>query len=363
MSITIDAETDILDIDNKIKNMFKEQYEMLDIHKNRLTELLTTFQNDKISVKIKNNITKSIDELEKIISDIENNTDYNFYVSETCEILEEYKKILKVPLKASFLGKNKVDNNRYNIILQYARIAQKYYPIVIKAPTTKNKLSCNNCSNKTDFIISEDSYICSECGSQQELLQYSMSYKDSDRINITTKYTYDRKVHFRDCINQYQGKQNCTIDQKIYDDLEATFKAHHLLVESDSKEVRFSRITKEHVLMFLKELGYSKHYENVILIHYNMTGKKPDDISHLEDKLLTDFDLLLKTYDKHFKNKVERVNFISTQYVLYQLLQRYKHPCKKEDFVILKTVDRKVFHDSVCEKLFSILGWNHTPLY
>ena len=36
-----------------------------------------------------------------------------------------------------------------------------------------------------------------------------------------------------------------------------------------------------------------------------MTGKKPDDISYLEDKLLIDFDILVETYDKHFKNKVD----------------------------------------------------------
>jgi hypothetical protein len=94
-----------------------------------------------------------------------------------------------------------------------------------------------------------------------------------------------------------------------------------------------------------------------------MTGKKPDDISHLEDLLLADFDLLVETYDKNFKNKVDRVNFISTQYVLYQLLQRRKHPCRKEDFVILKTMDRKSFHDSVCRDLFGVLGWNFSPLY
>jgi hypothetical protein len=115
--------------------------------------------------------------------------------------------------------------------------------------------------------------------------------------------------------------------------------------------------------MFLKELGFSKHYENVNLIHYNITGKKPDDISYLEDKLLADFDLLVETYDKHFKNKVERVNFISTQYVLYQLLQKHKHYCKKEDFIILKTMDRQSFHDTITRELFSILGWTFVPLY
>lgn len=203
------------------------------------------------------------------------------------------------------------------------------------------------------------------CGSQQEVFFYTSSYKDIDRVNISAKYTYDRKVHFRDCINQYQGKQNSTIDQKVYDDLEDQFIKHHLLSgnKNTSKEIRFKKIDKDHIQLFLKELGYCKHYENVNLIHYNLTGIKPDDISYLEDKLLEDFDALTELYDRKYKHKIERKNFINTQYVLYQLLARHKHKCRKEDFTILKTIDRKSFHDSITQDLFSCLGYNHVPFF
>ena len=70
-------------------------------------------------------------------------------------------------------------------------------------------------------------------------------------------------------------------------------------------------------------------------------------------------------YDKKFKNKpgFERKNFINTQYVLYQLLMKYKHNCKKEDFTILKTTDRKSFHDDIAKILFEDLGWNMAPIF
>lgn len=114
--------------------------------------------------------------------------------------------------------------------------------------------------------------------------------------------------------------------------------------------------------MFLKELGYSNHYENVHLIHYNFTLIKPDNISHLEDKLFDDFNILTELYDKRYKN-IDRKNFINTQYVLYQLLKRHKHPCKEHDFVILKTFDRKVFHDDIIKNLFQELGWNSNTYF
>jgi hypothetical protein len=190
------------------------------------------------------------------------------------------------------------------------------------------------------------------------------SYKDVTRINISSKYCYDRRIHFRDCINQYQGKQNSTINQDVYDNLEKQFDLHHLLIgESNTpKNIRFKNITKEHISVFLKELQYTKHYENINLIHYNITGVKPDDIGYLEDKLLEDFDILTDLYDKKFKN-IDRKNFINTQYVLYQLLLKHKHPCRKEDFSILKTMDRKTFHDDIMICLFTALSWNFTPLF
>jgi hypothetical protein len=360
------GDLDILNIDHKIRTAFEEQSKRLQSFKCKLQDLQITSKNKNIQLHIRTDLEKNITDLQETIERIESNRDLNFYISESAQLLENYKHMLKTPIKISFTGKNKQEDKDKSIIInKYIEIAQKYFKINSKPKLKKFKMVCDNCPNNKNFIIDENAYICIDCGSQQEKIEYTTSYKDVDRVNISTKYTYDRKVHFRDCINQYQGKQNCTIDQKVYNDLEDIFNRHHLLVADNTtkKEIRYSKISKEHILMFLKELGYSKHYENVTLIHYNLAGKKPDDISHLEDKLLADFEILVETYDKIFKNKVSRVNFISTQYVLYQLLQKYHHPCRKEDFVILKTMDRKSFHDTICRELFSVLGWSFIPIY
>jgi hypothetical protein len=353
---------DILEIHSSICKFFENKINRISDLCKRLEELEKTLINIKNN-KYRNEIQTNINTIKK---NIDSNEEYNFYISETIELIEKYKCILKIPIKISFSGKQITNNTEKNkLIKEYIKIAEKYYNFKLTYPEKKFKISCDNCKNEKDFFIEENSYICELCGCQQEIIHNITSYKDSDRVNICTKYTYDRKVHFRDCINQYQGKQNCNIESNIYDDLENILERHHLLLgkKDDNKEYRFKNISKEHIIMFLKELGYSKHYENVILIHYNLTGKKPDDISYLEDKLLNDFDLLTETYDKHFKNKLERINFISTQYVLFQLLQKYHHHCKKEDFVLLKTIDRKFFHDDICKQLFNILNWNFTPLY
>jgi ribosomal protein L37AE/L43A len=365
--MTDEDQTDILTIDAEIKSKFHEDKKNVGKYKERLLELEKTLKTNNFPERTRRDLEKNIEMLKEKIIKIESGTELEFYIADTAEILHRYKEILRKPVRMSFTKKVKVDNEeKREIIKKYVAVAQKYHKIVLLQKETKPKIECEECGNNTNFEIFEDTiYICEECGTQKEVYLHTLSYKDIDRVNISTRYSYDRKVHFRDCINQYQGKQNSTIDQKIYDELEKQFESHHLLVgdKHTERKRRFSKITKEHIMMFLKDLGLTKHYENVNLIHYNFTGIKPDDISHLEDRLLTDFDILTETYDRLFKNKINRTNFINTQYVLYQLLQRHKHPCNKEDFAMLKTIDRQSFHDDVVKTCFQELGWNHNPYF
>lgn len=361
---------DILDIDNKIREKFENELKKIEKYQKRL-DSLSQINTETINDKYKSMIEAEIKDLQNNIQKLERCEDYNFYLSESLDIITKYKKILNTPIKISFMGKSKEDNKEKDrIIKEYIDICSKYTDISnyindkpIEKISTVEIVKCNNCDNDKEFYNIDDSiFICEKCSSQQELLLHTSSHKDIDRVNISVKYTYDRKIHFRDAINQYQGKQNSNIEDYIYDDLEKQLELHHLLTgdKNSDKKIRFNKVTKEHIYMFLKELGYSKHYENVNLIHYNLTGKLPDDISYLEDKLLDDFDRLSEMYDKKYKGKkgFERKNFINTQVVLLLLLNRHGHPCKKESFTLLKTIDRREFHDEIMRDLFSSLGWS-----
>jgi len=359
---------DILTVDAKIRANFLAEIAQIDTHKLRLLEIEESLKVESIKPRIRNTLIQAKKDLEKYIHNLHHQIDYNFYMIKTIPLVDEYTKILKIPLKITFMGRPQRGNPmKEELVRKYIEIASTYVDIDMGVdPKQSTTIACTNCSNKKDFeIVDYSIYICMKCYAQQNIMKHVSSYNDIDRINISSKYMYDRKVHFRDCIKQYQGKQNSTIPDKVYNNLREQFDRHHLLdgdSQTTSREIRYKRVTKNHILLFLKELGYSTHYENVHLIHYIFTGVKPDDISHLEDQLLDDFDSLTDLYDKKFKN-INRKNFINTQYVLYQLLQRHKHKCKKEEFIILKTIDRKFFHDEVCKVLFEHLGWNHLPYY
>ena len=360
------SELNILNIDTNIRENFEKEFKKLIDHEKKLQEINHSIENKNLSRRIKINLEKIKNDLCQYIEELKTKKNFFFYLMETVPFIEEYKKILETPVKVSFIGKP-VKNNKVKerIINDYLKIASKYLDITLEKNDELQKISCQNCLNQKDFeVINGNTYICTKCYARQIIMKHDSSYNDINRVDTSSKYMYDRKVHFRDCIKQYQGKQNSTIPQKVYDDLEEQFSRHHLLDENSEtdKKLKFKNITKKHILMFLKELNYAKHYENVNLIHCNFTGIQPDDISHLETQLLNDFDLLTDLYDKKFKH-INRKNFINTQYVLYQLLCKYHHPCKKEEFIILKTIDRKFFHDEICKILFEELGWNHTPSF
>jgi hypothetical protein len=363
---------DIIDIDNKIKKNFEEEKQKINEYKEKLNELKTGL-NLVMRAGLKEKIIKNERELSEYIHEIENDCLKNFYILESVPIIEKYQEFLKTPLKVSFNGniKSKQNKLKKELINNYLLIATKYIDLNINLnnyeKNTKEKIVCLNCKNYKEFDIDEESdiCICLVCHAQQIILKNISSYKDSNRVNMSSKYQYDRKIHFRDSINQYGGKQNVSIPHKIYDDLETQFKLHHLIKDTDdtlSKHEKFKNITKEQISIFLKELNYSKHYENLNLIYYNITGNKPDDITYLEDKLLSDFDILTEVYDRKFKN-IDRKNFINTHYVLLQLLLKHRHPCNKEDFSMLKTIDRQIFHENICRLIFEELGWNWTSIY
>ena len=364
-------EIDIFSIDKKIRdswNKKKEEIQNIDIQTQELEEIKKT--NDNMSTHVIRDIEEKIRKLNQQKIDIENiNNIQNFYIMDFSELVEQNKYL--IPNKISFMGKSKKQSNdlskTYLDILKKYDIEYKEFEDIIEK---NKKIEKKNCSCGFSSFINQTEQnleICENCGKQEEKSYKSLSYKDISRINMSSKYSYERKIHFKDCINQFQGKQNSTIDEKVFKDLEEQFQLHGLLIgdKDTPKKVRFQNITKEHILLFLKENGQSKHYEDVILIYNRMTGKKVDDISYLENQLMEDFDKISNLYDKKFKftGKIERKSFINTQYILFQLLRRHKYPCKKEDFNMLKTLDRKSFHDDIVKELFESLNFNFTPIF
>lgn len=382
---------DILWIHNTILRKFQNSDDM-NPRNTEYTNWKTLYDEASENKSTSNNVLNDIQDKIKEIEKIKDAEQFSFYLIQAIPIIDEYKSLQKKQNKIYFVSeKNNESNNSDSdksknmnrIIKNYLKLVNTYFPEDYKnnewdkvkssveinsIPKIKSnsKIKCEICMLDSDnFIIYDNHYVCENCGFVSTTTHSNISYKDIDRVNISSKYTYDRRTHFRDCINQFQGKQNASIPKSVYDDLIQQFVSHGVIPKNYSsipKEEAFKNVSKEHILLFLKEIKQTKHYEDIVLIHHQLTGKPTPDISYLENKLLNDFDLLVDTYDKKYKNS-ERKNFINTQYVLFQLLRRHRYPCKKEDFNMLKTVDRKYFHDQICSELFEDIGWSFTALF
>lgn len=348
-----------------------EKEEIINHERLELIESLLTTMNENVEM---------CDELRLVRNAIQQDASKEMFMAKTFLIIDEYSKILKSPISHKRENCLPVLRRKHELMVSYLNITHNLVkakgwtdmsiPTVGTFHDNETRPSCPGCDNNDENNFETDEYnrrVCLVCSTQFSPIETGFTQKDFSRVNIVGKFIYNRVLHFQDCIKQYQGKQNCRIPASVYQDLDQKFSAYRLLIDSPVNQIKYSKITRNHIMMFLKELKYTKHYENVNLIYFTLTGKRIDDIAHLEDQLVEDFKELILLYDDlHGKDKPEeldRKNFMNVQYLLFQLLKRHGHACKIEDFTILKTVDRKLFHDTICKNLFDKLGWRFTPTF
>ena len=187
-------------------------------------------------------------------------------------------------------------------------------------------------------------------------------YNDNNRINFNVKYKYEKKCHFRDTLNQFQGLQNKVIPNKVVEDLKDTIEKHGLSNEHESDlQKRYARVDIEHIRLFLTETGHNKYYEDLQLIYSKITSKKCPDISRFEKQLYDDFDELVEAFLS--LPDTNRKNFLNVHYVLRQLLKRRGYKVSENGLSHLKTPSRMREHDDIYQKCCEKLQWNFTPLY
>jgi hypothetical protein len=323
--------------------------------------------------------------LRKRIQDVQSTFELGHYIHRTADILESYKKLTTSKTSNSFICTDKksfvgesIEKNK--LIGQYVTIAREYVDIenykrvqpkltcpvcgpefIIKSTTSleinKESITVERSTLKESIMIrgidDETLFTCSICGVEVEILDDTPSFKDTDRVNMSSRYTYSRRGHFIDALKKYQGKHN--IDPDILGGIISYLKS-----EMTFHTLTAEKLTKDHLYMFLNEKKLSKHYEDINLLFHIITGKPCPEFSHLESILLEEFEQQEKALDEVVAMDINdvRINSINVYYKLYKLLQRQKYLCKKYDFYILKTKTKEDEHDEILRRAWIILGWN-----
>ena len=357
---------DILRLDEKIRSVLKHTQECIrnqilafqtQLHK--LNDALTHSPRDSTLLQEKKRLESELHSLERH----KGNTNLHEYIYLSSKIIDEFQEQLKKPKKISFFSSAPVfiDDTLKNLTNSFLDIVNKYIPIQIYRPEVRSKVNCDVCGNKntTEFGQTPDIQICEVCGTEKINYSTQTSYKDTDRINLSPKYKYRKSVHFRDKLNQYQGKQNKKFPSEIFADLESEFQKHNLLCEGSTYHERHKKILKEHIYIFLSISGHNDFYEDINYLHRHFTGIPCPDISTLEAELYEDFDRIINVINTF--EDVERINGLNGDYLLYQLLRRRGIPVRETDFSILKTRDRLSEHDDIYNRVCQQLEWTFQP--
>lgn len=351
----------IRDIDSKLRKTYEEEEKLVPEYLSKIARLEHAAENRNLRPALVDAVRADCEWLRKKILAVR---DFEFYSFDTRSIVAEFEDMMKTPVVNSFFSfRDYAFESRKLILVRAYMDKMRFYAPEGFDPVDSTPPPPPPVAEECDahFVVADDcTDTCVVCCRERTRIVNHSSFVDNTRVNISSKYTYDRKIHFRDCINQYQGKQNTHIPPDVFKHLE-TALVNHRVISAERTVDRFRRVSVAHIHMFLKSLNYTKYYDDAILIHSVMTGAKPDNIEHLEEDLMKDFEAMLLEYDKNFKT-IDRKNFINTQYVLYQLLKRHGHKCDKEHFVVMRTMsDRKSYHDRICKTIFSKFGWEFAP--
>ncbi len=275
--------------------------------------------------------------LRNTINDIEYGMAYALYVFRTSRILEAYKSVIGEStdnvtfIKTTEIVDIKKVHHKNKLILAYLRIAKEYVNLE-NFKQKINKPTCDSCYS-TNLIVQENSLTC-ECGNVMEQLDDAPTFKDSERVNMSSRYTYTCRGHIMEAMNRFEGKQNTTIDDDTIEALKAELLLHGLTAKNT---------TKDHVYRFMTENKMSDYYADVNLIYFKITTINPPDITQYRDELLEMHDQLEEAY-MEVKDE-ERLNSLNVNWKLYKLLQLVGYQCKKDDFFCLKTPAKQAEHE------------------
>jgi len=352
--IEVDS-SNILHIDSRIKLTLLSRISVVPDLQRDLTVMLWIMKNGETRERFL--AQKQVDDLRRRILDLQFGFEYGFYILRTQTLLDEYRTLEEGTPDASFMTFNppQVDSNqarRNETRLAYLRIAREYIEID-NLQQKARKMTCPNaeCGGREFIYEDEDSsYACKTCGTVVEILDESPSFKDTDRINMSSRYRYSLAGRFIDTMKKFQGKQNKTIPPRIYEIIEQEMKRHRIAVHE---------LVKDQVYMFLSDNGLSSYYEDINLIYSKVTNTPAPDISEHTSTLLDLFMVQEEAYG-HIKDP-DRKNSMNVWYKMYKLLQRIGYPCRRDDFYFLKTRPKEDEHDEKMKEAWDRLGWKWIP--
>ena len=389
-----DSRSSIENLHNeKMDNIFKK-YETLDKKKEKLKFLkdklqILNQQKNGNNINMISQINKEISILKKEIYEIEHDFELIDYIDKAWEFIENFK---DNDYDNEFSKENKkedkkedTENNEYNEdneesskkqndnmnILKFVNKTGKttkgeeynrYYNkcfLNINCPTTPDSSNnfCKNCKEDNFEIDSKNGLIiCTNCSSCEQHYDYSangMNYSDSTHIEtVSQPFLYQRKNHFREWLNQLQGKEVTVIPDTVINLVLLEIKKERITNSDD--------ITSERIKKYLKKLKLNKYYEHIPNLISKITNKPPLTITKdFEEVLLELFDKIQEPFKKYCPK--DRKNFLSYSYTLHKFCQLLGKDEYLIYFPLLKSREKLLEQEKIWRGICDDLKWKFVP--
>ena len=398
-----DSRSSIENLHNeKMDNIFKK-YGTLDKKKEKLKFLkdklqVLNQQRNGNNINMITQITKDISMLKKNIYEIEHDFELIDYIDKAWEFIEKFKdndydnefskedkNEDKIECKDNqnnedneennynqddYAESSKKQNENANILKfinktgkttkgeEYNRYYNKCF-LNINCPNINNSSnnSCKNCKEDNFEIDSKNGLIiCTNCGSCEQHYDYSangMNYSDSTHIEtVSQQFSYQRKNHFREWLNQLQGKEVTVIPDTVINLVLLEIKKERITNSDD--------ITSERIKKYLKKLKLNKYYEHIPNLISKITNKPPLTITKdFEEVLLELFDKIQEPFKKHCPK--DRKNFLSYSYTLHKFCQLLGKDEYLIYFPLLKSREKLFEQEKIWRGICDDLKWKFVP--
>ena len=370
---TYTTDLDLLKIHETIRNIFSSKLFKKQKELNEIEKLKELYNNKHLSVIEADKIKNDINTRQNEIISFENGTNWNNYVKSSLHILKKYIPLRSNYVKgiAKFNGLNNQDtedlniiNERLSIIDEYLKIAQHYIKLDI-TKEVKDLTMCPACGYSFEDMYDDsvNSGVC-ECGYEKNILIKGTTYKDSVRVNVGGRISYEDRTTFIRAFNHHMGVDIGNIPEKLYTMLDSYFTSQNFptgeyfkqqpLLENGKKNKTSIKLMAE----ALSSTHNASFYTYINYICHKYWSWELPKIKDLKDSILEDYDKTQIIYDE---NK-ERDSSLNVQIRLFYHLSCKNYPCNLDDFKILSSRASLKYHHRMFQIMSEKTGLPHISI-
>lgn len=300
-----------------------------------------------------NALYNEIESLQKDIIAIENNTYEIDYYLTNAKLLMSYfsdnysNKTTKI-INHGLFSTIKETDGRNDTIETYMKNVGLFENISEKKVSTMSSYVCSSCEGDTTVI--DGFNVCLDCGlSKRDIdnIKDFVAYKDFDKIVQKQNFPYNRSSHFKEWLNNIQGKSNIKVPDELYTKLYAIFK---------TRSQNISKLTPDILRKDLKSLNENKYYEHIPYILHKISGKVTVKFTpEQESDFIMMFSMIQEPFNKHKPSN--RKNFLSYSYIISKFCELKDLDHYLVYFKDLKDRQKKRDHNTIWEKICRELNW------